>query len=340
MKSQPATLQDCPAHLGADAAVLRAQTPGESEAKTVKTVTIEALDGFELGARVYESEGVPRAQVVIHAATATPQRYYQAFAEHLVARGFRVLTYDYRGIGASRRGSLRGFAASMTTWAEQDARAVLRHAHASAPELPLFVVGHSFGGQIALALPDETPIAATLMVGAQSGYWKGFDWPNRGAMWMLWNVMMPAVSSTWGYVPGWMGIGEDLPAGVARQWARWCTTPGYFLGEHPEYGKRMQSHTGPVMVLSFSDDDYVPLQNAQWLIDQLAHAQVEHRHLTPEEVGLPEIGHFGFFRRANATLWSFADRTFDAVLQDAWQPRPTVWLHDSDLMADLQYGRP
>ena len=306
----------------------------------MKTLTIEAMDGFELGARLYEPDGAPRAQVLIHAATATPQRYYQAFAEHLCTRGFRVLTYDFRGIGASRRGSLRGFAASMSTWAEQDARAVVRHTHARAPELPLLVVGHSFGGQIALALPDEVPIAGALMVGAQSGYWKGFEWPDRGAMWMLWNVMVPAVTSTMGYVPGWMGIGEDLPAGVARQWARWCLSPGYFLREHPEYGVRMRSHGGPVMMLSFSDDDYVPLPNARWLLDQLRSARVEHRHLVPEEVGLDEIGHFGFFRRKNAILWSLANGYFDAVLDGAWKPtRVADCLQEADIMADLHYGR-
>jgi predicted alpha/beta hydrolase len=305
----------------------------------MKTVTIEAMDGFELGARVYAPRGAPRAQVVIHAATAAPQRYYQAFGEHLAARGFRVLTYDYRGIGASRRGSLRGFSASMTTWAEQDARAVVRHAHASAPELPLLVVGHSFGGQIALALPDEIRIAGAFMVGAQSGYWKGFDWPDRGALWMLWNVVMPAVTKTWGYVPGWMGIGEDLPAGVAREWARWCSTPGYFLREHPEYGTRMRSHHGPVMVLSFSDDEYVPLRNARWLIDQLQSARVEHRHLVPSEVGLASIGHFGFFRRKSAILWSLADEYFDAVLDASWHPQSSAWLRETEIMADLEYGR-
>jgi predicted alpha/beta hydrolase len=306
----------------------------------MKTVTIEALDGFELEARSFEPDRPARAQLLINPALATPQRYYQAFATHLASRGFRVVTYDYRGIGASRRGGLRGFSASMTTWAEQDARAVLRHTHARDPDLPLFVVGHSFGGQIALALPDEIPIAGALMVGAQSGYYKGFDWPDRGAMWMLWNIVMPAVTTTWGYVPGWMGLGEDVPAGVARQWARWCTTPGYFLQEHPEYGTRMRGHSGPVMVLSFSDDDYVPLRNARWLIEQLQSAQVEHRHVAPQEVGLEAIGHFGFFRRKNAVLWSLADRYLDSVLDGAWQPTPCFGrLRQADIMADLEYGR-
>lgn len=307
----------------------------------MKTLNIAAMDGFELGARLYEPSGPPRAQVVIHPATATPQRYYQAFAEHLAGHGLRVLTYDYRGIGASRSGSLRGFPASMTTWAEQDAQAALRFAHASEEALPLLVVGHSFGGQIALALPDVPPIRGTLMVGAQSGYWKGFDWPDRGALWMLWNVLVPTVTTTWGYVPGWMGIGEDLPSGVARQWARWCRSPAYYLDEHPEYGRRMSNYTGPALVLSFSDDDYVPLRNARWLLDRLQGAEVEHRHVFPEEVGLRSIGHFGFFRRKNAVLWPLAVRYFDALLESSWRPAPRrcVGLREADIMADLAYGR-
>jgi len=47
-----------------------------------------------------------RAQVVIHGATAVPQRFYRDWATHLAERGAAVLTYDHRGIGRSRRGPL------------------------------------------------------------------------------------------------------------------------------------------------------------------------------------------------------------------------------------------
>ena len=86
---------------------------------------IEAVDGFGVQARVYEPAAAAAATVLIHGATATPQSYYRRFAEYLAQAHMRVVTYDYRGIGASRPPTLRGFSATMSQWATHDARAVI-----------------------------------------------------------------------------------------------------------------------------------------------------------------------------------------------------------------------
>lgn len=86
---------------------------------------VRAADGRALAARVYEGSHAPRANVIVHSATAVPQTYYGPFAQALVADGPRVVTYDYRGVGASRPATLDGFEATMTEWATLDARAIL-----------------------------------------------------------------------------------------------------------------------------------------------------------------------------------------------------------------------
>lgn len=92
--------------------------------------TIPATDGYPLGATVWAASGVPRGVVVVHPATGVPQRIYQAFAQFLADCGFHSITYDYRGIGASRPKSLRRFAARMRDWALLDAEGVMRWAKA------------------------------------------------------------------------------------------------------------------------------------------------------------------------------------------------------------------
>src|SRR5688572_2305502 len=109
-------------------------------------LTLSARDGYPLAARVHEPAGPPRAAVVLHGATATPRRYYDRFAAFLAGEGFRVLTYDYRGIGGSRHGALRQLGATMEDWAALDAVAAHEAARARSPGLPLFAVAHSFGG--------------------------------------------------------------------------------------------------------------------------------------------------------------------------------------------------
>src|SRR5215831_9165386 len=78
--------------------------------------TLEALDGRPIGARVYETPSRARATLLVNSATATPQTYYGRFAEWAARRGFRVITYDYRGIGSSLAGHVRDEEASMADW--------------------------------------------------------------------------------------------------------------------------------------------------------------------------------------------------------------------------------
>lgn len=92
------------------------------------------------------------------------------------------------------------------------------------------VVGHSVGGQLVGLLPDASRISALVTIGAQSGDWRLWPLPTRLAMAVLWYGLVPGVTHAVGYLPGSLGIGEDLPAGVALEWARWCRTPGYLAG--------------------------------------------------------------------------------------------------------------
>lgn len=296
-------------------------------------LSISTLDERPLAVRRYEPAGPVRAQVLVHGATAVPQRFYAAWATHLAEHGLRVFTYDYRGIGSSRTLPLREETVDMQGWID-DATIVQRTVIDLAPELPTFVVGHSFGGQIA---PTLSPAAAAIvLVGAQAGSVTRFPWPRRSTLRATMALGIPALAEVFGYVPGWVGLGEDLPGPVARQWARWCLREDYFLSELPELGARLARYRGPVLALSFTDDEFAPLANVQWLLDRLDGAAVDHRHLEPAELGEAEVGHFGFFRRAAARRgWGQVDAFFDRLLGAA----PRVVGFEAAVLADLDYGR-
>ena len=96
---------------------------------TETELTLTADDGVALAARRFDPVGEPLGSVVIHGAVATPRRYYDRFARWLATQGFTVLAYDYRGVGASRPRSLRGFHATLrargTLVVDDGARAAL-----------------------------------------------------------------------------------------------------------------------------------------------------------------------------------------------------------------------
>ncbi|HVR98757.1 MAG TPA: alpha/beta fold hydrolase [Thermoanaerobaculia bacterium] len=273
------------------------------------SLRLPAADGFRLAATLYEPGEIGQngdAVVLINPATAAPRGYYDAFARFLAGRGFSVLTYDYRGMGESRPRSLRGFKARMRDWGEQDMAGMVdwtvRHLQPSR----LLVVGHSVGGQIVGLAENNGKVDALLGVAAQNGYYGHWPASARFGLALRWYLMVPAVSLLFGYVPGRLGIKEDLPGGVAREWAAWCRRPGFLLEGHEERRRGFDRFTRPILAYSFADDGYAPRPAVESLLGLYRNASVTHHHIAPGEAG-GAIGHFGFFKeRFRATLWQDA----------------------------------
>lgn len=269
---------------------------------------IPALDGFELAATLYEPspEAAPvndRSVVVVNSATAVRRGYYDGYARHLTAEGYTVLTYDYRGIGGSRPRRLAGFRARMRQWGEQDLAGVLAWVADHLRPQRLLAVGHSVGGQIVGFAAGNERIDALMMVGSQSGWWGHWPTPSRYRIALNWYVLIPAVTRVYGYLPGRFGTKEDLPAGVAREWARWGRRRSYLM-ESEELRPGFQRLRCPLLAYSFTDDHYAPRPAVEGLLDLYSEADVFHRHLAPRDVGTQAIGHFGFFRdQFRETLW-------------------------------------
>lgn len=270
-------------------------------------LTIPATDGFELAATHFppEREGREGRFVVIHSATGVRRRYYRRYAAFLAAEGFSVLTFDYRGIGGSRPRNLRRFAATMTEWAERDIAGVLDWVAATHNPERLLVVGHSAGGQLVGLTPGNDRIDGLLTVAAQSGYWRFWPWPRRYLMALLWYGVLPGLATLFGYFPAKrLGLSEDLPGGVAREWARWCRSPHYISdAEGQPIRAGFRAFRSPIRYYSIGDDAYAPRAAVEYLADCYENAPREGRHLEPSEIGARKLGHFGFFREAGRPAW-------------------------------------
>ena len=268
----------------------------------IEPFALAARDGYRLGATLYRPSAPGGRAALVMPATGVPQSYYAKFAAYLAERGFTVLTFDYRGIGKSLQGDIRQLGAGMRDWALLDAPAAFEFL--SKNNQNLAVIGHSFGGQAFGLLPEPERIAAAFMVGSQSGYWK--HWPPLGRAWM-WpatHIALPLVSRLRGYFPSSrLGFGEDLPANVAIEWARWCRHPRYLvgaLGADAAYAR----FAAPLRAYAISDDVFAPARAIRALLDLYPSARSEMRIVHPREVGEERIGHFGFFReRFRDSLW-------------------------------------
>lgn len=295
------------------------ESPESQRRESGRDIQIPARDGFPLEATIFERAHAggfdehasdARARVVVIAsATGVRRGFYTRFASYLAARGFDVVTFDYRGIGSSRpdegnsssvtmRATMR---ATMRDWGELDLAAVVAWAADTLGDGRVSVVGHSVGGQLLGLLPDPTRIRAAVTIGAQSGDYRLWPMPSRLLMALLWYGVVPSVTKMVGYLPGKLGIGEDLPPGVALEWARWCRTPDYLVGDGGDSRRasfaRLQA---PVLAYGFDDDGYAPEAAVDALMSFYTGASVERRQLGRSD---GRFGHFGFFRRRHESLW-------------------------------------
>ena len=260
--------------------------------------------------RVFEPEGTPKASVVVPSAMGVAQNFYTRFAEWLANQGYSVTTFDYRGIGLSAPPSLRGFRVNVVDWAREDCAAVIDFTRAQRPNLPLYWVGHSLGAQLIGLIPNRDHIDRVISVAAGSGYWRTNAWPTKRVVLWLWYVAAPLAIALYGYFPGkrLRKVG-DLPAGVMEQWRRWCLNREYSASEGEEARASYASVRVPMLALSFTDDEVVSDESIRQLHALYASAPVQYRRISPHEIGVPRIGHFGFFRaQFEQTLWPLIPR--------------------------------
>jgi len=271
----------------------------------VKRVLVSARDGYALAAYRFDPAGPPRASIVIAPAMAVPQSFYAPFATYLATQGYAVWTLDFRGIGESLQGSLRHLKADLSDWLNLDYEAVLHAAAEALPDRALFVVGHSFGGQAAPLLPSRERLSGLVNIAVGSGSLRHNTPRIRRSAPFMWYLLAPLLCPLFGYFPGArLGVVGDLPSGAMFQWRRWCLTPEYLLSGEPGARAAYASAEYPVLALTFADDELLLEAGSRLLHQAYLRRPADYRVIEPQQVGMPRIGHFGFFKSASEkTLW-------------------------------------
>lgn len=269
--------------------------------------SIDNGNGHQLSSYWYPAAGTPRGAVLIAPAMGVKQRFYATFAGWLAEQGYLVVTFDYLGMGRSRHVPLRQLQVDILDWARHDCSAVLAEVADAAGELPLYWIGHSVGAQILPLVDGHDRLSRIVTIAAGSGYWRENSPQIRRKAWLLWHGLAPVLTAVAGYFPGdRIGAVGDLPAGVIRQWRRWCLHPDYLVGiEGEPMRQAFAAVRTPLTSLSFTDDEMMSARNTESLHGFYTGAPKTMRRIAPSEVGAARIGHFGFFRESfKPTLWS------------------------------------
>ena len=272
-------------------------------------VQLTALDGYRLSATLYDAtpDAEPPHAALLCGGGGLPARVYRRFATWLAMCGTPVLTFDYRGIGHSRPARMRGFSAGAQDWSEHDCAAAIAWLRARYPRAELIGIAHSIGGLILGGAPHTNLLSRYLLVAVHTGYYGDYHSRWRWPMALMWHGAMPALTGLLGYFPGrTLGMGSDLPAGFALQWAG-RRTPAVAITDERVGACMQRCHSvrGRALALVFTDDGFATQRGTGRLLkDLLSQLQAELRVVAPRDAGLPRIGHLGFFRAsAEQRLW-------------------------------------
>lgn len=276
----------------------------------MESLPVNTLDGSPpLAARLFRPQGgqAPKATVLVSAAMGARQDFYAPFAAWLARQGYLVATFDYRGMGGSRAPdqSLRHERADLFDWVSDTDR-VIDALDAQAPDLPLYVVGHSLGAQLPGLLRQRDRIAGLLSVAAGNGYWRDNAPGLKRYVLLFWHLIVPTTTALFGYFPGRrIGAVGDLPRGVILQWRRWCLHPQYHVGAEGQSAReRFDGARFPMVALSIDDDEMMTERGVQSLVDLYTNAPRRLERIAPADAAVHRIGHFGFFRNQfETTLW-------------------------------------
>lgn len=287
-------------------------TSTETASQEPEVVEIACADGQRLCGHYLRASGVrPGLPVLLAPATGVKQHFYLRFARWLAAQGHDVLVFDYRGIGLSLRGPLADCRATLADWGQRDLVGALAWllARTGAPEVVL--LGHSAGGQMIGLLPNHHRVARLVGVSASTGWFAGMRlaFALKARLGLL--FLVPLGIRLKGYAPtSVLGLGENLPAEVGRQWGQWCAAGGYATNavrNRPAEDFHAQVRT-PVIVLHAEDDDIATPATVADLLRTLPAAQSQVLRVRPSQLGLHTLGHVDWFRQSHQAVWPLMAR--------------------------------
>ncbi len=271
-------------------------------------MNLTCKDGYQLDAILFSPSTDAKAFIIFQGGTGVKKEFYSNFCNYLSEQGFYVLLYDYRGIGGSKHGSLKGMKANLIDVAQLDMQSALQWAADNYPSLKKLLVGHSLGTQLVGFIPNNNLLSGIIGINSSTGTWWKMQMPRNFYAAFLWYVVNPLLTPLFGYAPlKRLGVMEDLPKNVINQWSRWCRS-NYYFGSHLGKSIKAEYFKPPAVpfTIHYFSDDYIATHKT---VSDLLHIHKDTptkmiKHF-PKDYGAKKIGHFGIFsRKYRESFWN------------------------------------
>ena len=271
-------------------------------------IKVTCSDNYDLTARFYPAQTEEAlAPILICPATGITTNFYHSFAVWLAEQGHPVMSFDFRGIGGSLYGKLKDSKASIQDWGQLDIPAMIDALIKKTGAEQIKMIGHSAGGQLLGIVPNHDKVSRLVSIAGSTGHVKDLKGRTKLLAPVMFNLIFPIARYTIGYGPtSKIGMGEDLPKDVAKQWAQFCSKPGYVanaIGKtiFDDYHAEVKT---PITVLRASDDEIASEANVKDLLRLYPNTPTNIIEVKPSEYNHSSIGHMMMFKKSHQNIWS------------------------------------
>jgi len=268
---------------------------------------VTCSDGRQISATKYQASTAKRNEyIIINSALGVKQSFYQTFANYLAHKGFTVITWDPRGIGLSSLKNVKSDNAKLRDWGQKDLEGLLNHLIDNhwTNWNKITLIGHSAGGHLIGLCPSISKLKNILLICSGTCNWHLYPAKELPKMLVFWYLIVPLFIKTLGYIPKSLGVGHQLPKGIALEWKNWSTKKGYLFSDPTLANTHYHCFTGKLHSIGFSDDlSFSPPKTILDLMKRFTDAKRRIQIFHPKEFNKKKIGHFGIFKENNRILW-------------------------------------
>ncbi len=262
---------------------------------------IRMRDGAQSRITVFH-DGVGASPVIVcMPAMGTPAKYYEPLAMNLFEKGFNVITADLRGNGKSSVRASRSTDFGFHEMISHDWPVIVEMARERFPNRPVFLLGHSLGGQLSslYAGKNAGQIDGLILVAACAVYYKGWSFPRNIGV-LLGTRFARLLSAIWGHLPGkQIGFGGREARTVIRDWAHNALTGRYELANSShDFEASLKEVDIPILMISMKGDQLSPRKAVKFLGDKMSRADILYVHMTHGEMEKKGLNHFKWVRHS------------------------------------------